>query len=478
MALTTRLLVFFLSLLALVLICFSSSLYFFASNYLSQRVDERLKLVMSTVTSGIEFSSEGLEWEPGNRHLQFERPIVDSQFGWVVTDKAGKIIERSAGFQAESFLRQVELAATDHSPSNQIVWNEESWRIARQTIEARFDDVGQDKREYRPDETDRFSELVVTAGISLSPTKTLLRQLGLTLIGLSFVVWLIGLASGRWICRSALLPISRMAKVANEIDANQLAKRLPELFTGDELADLSRAFNQLLDRLQEAFERQRRFTGEASHQLRTPLTVLLGQIEVTLVRDRATEEYKRVLTILQQNSQHLSNVVDSLLFLARADSEAASPSFEKIDLAEWLPEHVETWLTHPRYTDMSLTGADLRNSVIDVHPVLLGELVNILLDNACKYSNPQTPITIALNRDDTTASISIIDSGCGIDEAEFADLFTPFRRSEQARLGGIPGTGLGLSIAKRLATVLRCDLTVTSKPHQGSQFQLRFQRSQ
>lgn len=106
-----------------------------------------------------------------------------------------------------------------------------------------------------------------------------------------------------------------MTVATQQINADRLAERLPTPATGDELAELTSAFNALLDRLQESFLRQQRFTGDASHQLRTPLTAILGQIEVTLRRDRSAEEYHRVLSLVHGRATHLKHIVDALLFL-------------------------------------------------------------------------------------------------------------------------------------------------------------------
>src|SRR5262249_51255839 len=143
--------------------------------------------------------------------------------------------------------------------------------------------------------------------------------------GLSLTVWLVALFVGRALCRRALVPVRRMAASAADMDAADLGRRLPAAGTRDELDELSKAFNNLLDRLQESVERQQRFTGDASHQLRTPLTAILGQLEVALRRQRPVEEYEQVLTTVRQKAEHLRRIVESLLFLARADAEARLP---------------------------------------------------------------------------------------------------------------------------------------------------------
>src|SRR5207302_10565907 len=126
------------------------------------------------------------------------------------------------------------------------------------------------------DEGRKYPVLGITAGLLLEPVRTALQQLLGALVGLSVGIWLVALFAGRAVCRRALRPVTIMAATARQMNVDDLGSRLPTTSHGDELEDLSRAFNGLLDRFQEAVERQRRFTGDASHQLRTPLTAILG----------------------------------------------------------------------------------------------------------------------------------------------------------------------------------------------------------
>jgi signal transduction histidine kinase len=235
---------------------------------------------------------------------------------------------------------------------------------------------------------------------------------------------------------------------------------------------LSRSFNGLLERLQESFERQRRFTGDASHQLRTPLAAMLGQIEVALRRERPAEEYQQVLKTVHQEAGHLRRIVEALLFLARADNDARLPALERVPLSDWLARHLHAWSGHARAKDIRLESGAAGSSVVLAQPALLGELVNILIENAAKYSEPGTPITVRLHQEKQAMCVQVQDQGCGIAETDLPHVFTPFFRSAETRRRGIEGSGLGLSIAKRLAEAFGGVLTVTSHLGQGSSFSL------
>ena len=220
-------------------------------------------------------------------------------------------------------------------------------------------------------------------------------------------------------------------------------------------------------------QRQKRFTGDASHQLRTPLAALLGNIEIALRRERSPEEYRQALTTAQSKAGHLQRIIESLLYLTRANSEASIPHRERLDLSVWLPLHVATWAEHPRYRDIRVVGVEGSISMLG-HPVLLGEIVNILLDNACQYSPTGSAVTVAISQAEDTARLKVIDVGPGIAEADLPHIFSPFFRSTDALRANKAGVGLGLSIAHRLTEALGGRLEVSSHLGNGCCFQMLF----
>ena len=145
--------------------------------------------------------------------------------------------------------------------------------------------------------------LISAAATSLDGVRATLRNLALTLAGLSLAVWTLALVTGRRLCRIALRPLTEMADAAHAIGGDEPGRRLPAPATDDELGELGRSFNALLDRLGESLERQQRFTGDASHQLGTPLTALQGQVDLALRQDRSPEEYRRVLALVRSKTQ-------------------------------------------------------------------------------------------------------------------------------------------------------------------------------
>jgi two-component system, OmpR family, sensor kinase len=450
MSLTTRMSAFFLTALAMVLIGFSMTLYLLAWTYLHRQAEERLAGALDTLTAAVEVEADGLDWEPAVHHLALGQDESADQVRWLVRDGAGRLVERSANLKPDNPL------ADDQGQGEPAAWH-----VVRRELLADVVPV-----------PGKHAALVLTVGMSVEPVAATLRRLAATLAGLSVAVWLLAALVGRWVAQRALAPVTRMAGAARAMTPADLHQRLPSPGTNDELDDLQRAFNDLLCRLHEALERQRRFTGDASHQLRTPLTAMLGQVEVALRRDRPLEEYCEVLTRVRNQAGHLHRIVEALLFLARADAEACLDACEITDLREALPAAADRWASHPRADDLRTeTGAD-GSHLARVQPLLLGQLLDNLIDNAFKYSEPGQAVVLRLRREEGAVALDVEDTGRGIADDEMAHVFEPFYRSAESRRLGLPGVGLGLAMVQRIAAALGGTVAVKSTEGAGSRFTL------
>ncbi len=456
MSLTTRLSLFFLGTLAVVLIGFSATLHGLASTYLHRQVDDRLEAALNILSASAEVWPDGVEWEGEEHPVAVATPPGAEPIAWRVCDDNGRVLD---GARADIFAAEAP-----------------SWRFLERRVLADREgtQAETDKRlSQEHKEIKKYPFLLLTVGLPLDPVAATLRNLLLLLSGLSALLWLAAALAGGRLCRRALAPVLRMAEAAGSMNASDPGQRLPVVKTGDELEELNRAFNQLLARLQESFERQRRFTGDASHQLRTPLTAMLGQLEIALRRTRTVEEYQQVLSVLNGQTSQMRQIVEMLLFLARADAEAKSPALERIDLKDWLTGHLASWSGHARGADFQLQIKGDGLWWVRTQAPLLGQLVDNLLENACKYSKTGTPITVSLAREDDAICLTVADAGRGIAEEDLPHIFEPFYRSAEARRQGVPGTGLGLAVAQRIALALGGTLHARSRPGCGALFTLQ-----
>lgn len=474
MTLKNRLTLFFLVGLALLLAAFSVTLHTLARVHLGQQVNERGEANLESLVAATELEPDGLEWDQVEHMLKLAtggEPTV-----WAVFDSQGLTVDGETQ-NAQRLSSYANLQKEVAHPHWSATWDGKSWRVFRRIASHPRPDIQERKAQpgmprVRGDE--RYQTLVFVVAAPLEAMEKSLQALAWGLTGVSVAIWVIAAIGSRWMCRRALTPLTKMSAAVKEFRADGFG-RLPVPSVSDELSDLATAFNDLLARQQEAFERQRRFTGEASHQLRTPITAMLGQMEVALRRDRDPDEYRRVLTSAVAQAGRLRQIVEALLFLARADADAQLPGLEVVDLVGWLPNHVaDAWSGHPRYGDLQLERPETDPGFVLAQPTLLGQAIDNLIDNALKYSLPGSAVRIQLVRERDSVGIVVEDSGLGMSQPDISQVFDPFYRSVESRQIGISGAGLGLAIARRIVAALGGQIKVESRLTVGSRFVVEF----
>ena len=370
MSLTGRLSAFFLTAMAVVLAGFSVTLYLLARQHLLAQLDARLDAAVDTLTAALEFKPGGVEWEPKERRLTLGEAKGPDEVRWLICDDAGEVVAGSRNLDGGEIASRMQDAARADQPAKH-VGAFGSWRMQSRRVQAEQGQAGPAVNEAAGERL--YPALTLTGAVSRTPVDATLSGLAWTLAAISAGLWSLAALVGRRLCRRALIPVTSMAIAARAMKAADMDQRLLNPRTGDELEDFSTAFNELLDRLQEAFERQRRFTGDASHQLRTPLTAMLGQIEVCLRRARTADEYQRVLTLVHGQAEQLRHLIEMLLFLARADGEAKLPNLESVELVSWLEEYRERWAGHARAADLQVVVPAEGSVHVKVQPPLLAQ---------------------------------------------------------------------------------------------------------
>jgi signal transduction histidine kinase len=471
MTLVTRVSIAFLVALALALGAFSACLYYVAGLHLRLALDQDLEATLDRFP---------------------DRPTgQNGRVTWAIYDETGHRVESTPAVGRPMVLDGRDLAplavdiATTINGRDGLRWRVLARRIGggrpqRGPSEGagggrRQRPPGRDERKGNANGRERPSR-VLAAWSSLEPVEAEIRSLGAILPLISLGLWALAAAIGRHFARRALAPLSSMAESARAMPFEDC--RLPSPGTRDELEDFTRSFNGLLDRLHVALERQRQFTGQASHQLRTPLSALIAAIEVAKRRPRTLEEHEAVLDRLHYDAVRLWRIVEALLFLARADAEAELPNLELLDLTVWANDQLRSWTSHERAADLHFEPAFEAPLWIRANPPLLGQLLDNLLENACKYSEPDTAIVVRVCREQSAAVLSVEDRGCGIPADDLSHIFEPFYRAETTRRLGHAGVGLGLAVASRIANAHGATLVVESDPSRGSLFSLRLPLAQ
>jgi two-component system OmpR family sensor kinase len=275
------------------------------------------------------------------------------------------------------------------------------------------------------------------------------------------------------VASSALRPVTTMATQAEAITVRSAGWRLDAPTEADELGQLARAFNRLLGRLETASRTQREFMADASHELRTPVSVIQTAAEVTLERlVRDDGEYREALTIVSEQATRLSRMVEDMFVLARADAGGYPLTRRLLYVDEIVAECVRAVSVVAATRDIQLTTALQSDASVTADDGLLRQLVTNLLDNAVRHTPPGGSVTIALNCDAGSAIITVADTGPGIPIADRDRVFERFVRLDPAR-SATSGAGLGLPIARWIAEQHGGSLTLEENTAGGSLFIVR-----
>ncbi len=261
-----------------------------------------------------------------------------------------------------------------------------------------------------------------------------------------------------------------MARSAEKLSERNLTERLPTSPRRDEIDQLAHAFNRTFDRLQKAFENQRRFVSDASHELRTPLTVLRAQLEVTLRQERPLEEYRQILSLALAHSGRLSQLVENLLVLARADSGQWHPNFKLTRIDTLCLELVQELRPLAQRKHIALESCCQVPLTVQGNSELLRSLIMNLLDNALQYTPEGGTVRLVASNEDQQAQLTFADTGIGIPANELPSIFERFYRADPSRSGRVRGVGLGLSIVREVVHLHQGSIQVKSTPGQGSVF--------
>jgi heavy metal sensor kinase len=291
--------------------------------------------------------------------------------------------------------------------------------------------------------------ILIRVGFSEDPMWERFWQLVLSLlVGFPLALGLAGFG-GYYLARRALSPVERMARRAQEINAERLGARIDVENPDDELGLLAKAFNETLARLERSFEQLKRFTSDASHELRTPLTAIRSVGEIGIQQDGDRDHYREVIGSMLEETERLSRLVESLLTISRADSGQIRLEQTTIALLPMVREASSLLdvLAEEKRQTMSLEGDESIRVTAD--SVILRQVAINLLDNAIKYSAPEGHISIRVSRrDPSTACVEIKDSGPGIAPEHREKVFDRFYRIDEGRAREAGGAGLGLALAK------------------------------
>lgn len=283
-------------------------------------------------------------------------------------------------------------------------------------------------------------------------------------------------AGSWWLAGRAIRPVHEVIDQAEAIEVASLDRRIRSYAETREYRRLVDVLNTMLGRIQSAFEAQRRFTADASHELRSPLTAMRGELEIALRRERPPEEYRRVLGSTLEEVVRLSRIAEDLLLLARSDAGVVRARAEPVDLAgvvERVLDRLKESLAGKRQVASFESEGDV---TAQVDPVLVGQVVWNVVENATKFTPVDGRIDVRLSGADDAVTLVVEDSGPGIPDEMLGQVFERFFRGDPARRHGedSSGTGLGLGIVDAVVKAHGGTATAENRPEGGARLRVTF----
>ncbi len=440
---------------ALVVAIVFGVVYLIVQKTVYQNIDNDLSFEANKHTKEIYFSEKGIkfinkdEWEESeHREVQVNPVFIQ------LTNNVGELMDKSPN------LKSNELPYKKQSKFGDYFNTKLNNRLVRQ-VQIPVKENGEIKG-------------YIVAAMSLDGALMVLENLSKTLLFL-FPLVLIGLyLISSYLAGRSIAPVVSITETANRITKNNLNERIVLPHNEDELFDLSSAINALLERLEQAIERERQFTSDASHELRTPISVIRGTLEILNRQERSVKEYREKISYCLAELDRMTDMTEQLLVLARFDSEVkqnrTSTSFIEDLIEEIIIQRTPSILEKNIELSIKSEGTTkLPLNTFNTHLIL-----DNLISNAIKYSHKNGEIEILIKGNSNRLKCYIKDNGVGIKQQDLQKIYTPFFRSDALNHKKIKGVGLGLSIVQKAIVISNGELKISSEYGKGTIVEVTF----
>jgi two-component system OmpR family sensor kinase len=464
-----RLVLLNLAVFGSILVVLGLVVLFVAERFLRQEFDRRLIDGAQSMVEAMEIVAEEAPDEVRESHFRPHlNPFHFLEYHFQIRNRDGRLIERSAN------LRTTSLPLSDAAREARTKGTAVLETLAEETA-ARLLGKGHQLRLLTLyHERTGMPPFYLQVGVSLTSVDHAVAALRRTMVLLIPIGLLLAALASERVVRRTLAPIGRVAREAQQLTATRLERRLPVPAGRDEVVEMIHTLNDMLDRLQAAFAAQERFVANAAHELKTPVTHLLGQAQVLARQVRQPEEYDRFVSAVQEEMRHLAMIVESLLLLARADAGLPLEGRAQVSINEVVTDAVERCHPYAAQREVRLEPMLCAPTTEEDEPEVEGDaelLVSMLINlvrNAIRFSPPGECVEIEVRRADGQVCVAVRDRGPGIAVDQLPRLFERFHQAPSD--GRSTGAGLGLSIAQAVAKLHRGRLVVDNQPDGGCVF--------
>jgi len=453
-----RLTLWYGGILAIILIVFSSGVFIYFKNSLQQSIDAKLRSIADVLSSSLtDIHSVSVF---GN----FER-YLENVLGKKPKGKFIQIMDRSGKIGAKMSDIEGEVVPTSFSTLEKALKGE----LTYETIE-----------HVRPRlriitvpivENNKVSS-IVQVGTSLEDFDETMKKLFIIMILSIPTSIIVTIVVGYFMAQKALKPVDQIRRAAVKISSTNLDETIDIGKRRDELGRLAETFNDMIVRLKDAFQRINQFSIDVSHELKTPLTILKGETEVALRKDKDKEEYKKTLMSNLEEIDRMTMIIDDLLMLSKSDSQDFKLSYEDVPVRDLI---VDVCMDMKLFADtkgIELVVKDLNDVRVKGDELKLRRMLWNIIQNGIKYTHKGGTVEVSSRVNDGYLFIDVKDNGAGIADEDIKYIFDRFYRGDKSRKRE-SGSGLGLSISKWIAEAHKGTVEVKSKPAEGSLFTIK-----
>ena len=403
--------------------------------------------------------------------------VKEVERGFVVNRLFIQVVEIPAG-QEENFPLVARSGILAENISQRMVWESLERKFPDQPLYMNVNEESPATHPMRiilyPVHKVHDKKYLIEVGSSLKKMSNTLKNFRGVLV-ISFpLLMLVSVLGGFFILTKALQPVKTVVQTARKISTEDLSLRIDSKNRKDEIGELITTFNQMISRLEQSVIKLKQFSSDASHDLKTPLTIIRGEIEIALRKNRSTKDYIKTLTSVQEEAGKLETIIDNLLFLSRIDSPSQRLSLKIVPLDEVILNVFEKAEHLANKKGIIFIIGEMEPTLIRGDNILLNRLLMNILDNAIKYTPTGGRVDIALEKASKNVSLKVHDTGIGIPVESLPYIFDRFYQVDKSRSQRSQGSGLGLSIVKKIADIHSALIDVKSEVNQGTLFQVIF----
>ncbi len=448
--------------LALILVTFCGFVYMYFQSSLQKSIDHKIKSIAEVLSSSMtETHSQSLF---GNFERYLENTLGKKPKGKFIQiiDASGKIGARLNDLEAEAV--PVSFTTLERALRGEIVY--ETIETARPRLRMITMPILENKKVTS----------IVQVGSSLEEFEDTMKRLLIIMI-VSIITATGGtIVVGYFMAKKTMKPVDQIRRTAVKITSSNLDERIELKGRKDELGRLAETFNAMIARLKDSFQRINQFSIDVSHELKTPLTILKGETELALRKERTNEEYKKSLQSNLEEIDRMSRIIDDLLLLSKAETKDIRLNLEKVDLRDLLADVCLNMKIFGENKGVEIIARDLDDIRIIGDELKLRRMITNIVENGIKYGHSGGYVAVSSHKQNGYACINVKDNGPGISSGDIKYIFDRFYRADRSRKRA-SGSGLGLSISKWIAQAHRGTIEVESTPAAGSLFTIKLPMS-